>query len=166
MRGVRFSPAFKWILILLLPITLAWKLAVRTAQPEADAEKEVQLGIARFLVRQHFQVVLSEQVSEGRPSVQATAGLCRMLIIKSPAVGWDRDLIRRNATPSDRVFVVFDGRVYAEQPTWLTATDFLWARFRRELGFRVQPSPVLGVVANGPCDAEALPWADLVQQAK
>jgi len=158
---VRSSPAFKWIVLLLLPITLAWKLAARTSHSDEFTEKEIQLRIGDFFTRQHFMVALSEQATEGQPSIKATSGLCSMLIARSPAVGWDRDLIRRYATPEDRVFVVFAGKVYAEQPTWLTASDFLWARFRRELGIRVQGSPILAVVASATCDAERLPWADL-----
>ena len=166
MRGVRFSLGFKWLILLLLPITLAWKLAVRTTHPEGSAEKEFQLQVADFLVRQHFQVARSGQAAEGQPSIEATSGLCRMRVTKSPPVGWDRDLIRRFATPTDRVFVVFGGKVYAEQPTWLTAADFLWARLRRELGMRGEPSPVLGIVASAACDAEKLPWQDLDDRSK
>jgi hypothetical protein len=47
---------------------------------------------------------------------------------------WPAREFCRNATVADQVFVVFAGKIYAEQPTWLTVPDFLWARFRRELG--------------------------------
>jgi hypothetical protein len=160
-RGVSFSPVLKWGVLLLLPLTLGWKLAVRPGDSGELKENETQLKIAEFLVRQRFAVAAPEKVQEGQPVIRATAGPCRLLVAKSPSMGWDRDLIRRYATAADRVFVVFAGRTYAEQPTWLTVSDFLWARFRRELGMNAQPTPVLAVIATTACAAERLPWKEL-----
>jgi hypothetical protein len=162
-RGVRSSPAFKWFVLLLLPLTLAWKVAVRPAGTNQlnEGEKEAQRRVAEFLMRQHFVVTVSDSVEEGRPTIVASAGPCRIQIAKSPAVGWDRDLVRRYATPADEVFVVFRGRVYAEQPTWLTTSDYLWARLRRELGLGGEASLVLALIATRSCDAERLPWNEL-----
>ena len=85
-----------------------------------------------------------------------------MLVIKSSFDGSDRDrIMRRHATAADTVFVVFGGRIYAEQPTWLTVSDFLWARFRRELGLRAEATPVFVVIATKGCEAERLPWSEL-----
>jgi hypothetical protein len=70
-------------------------------------------------------------------------------------------MIRRFATPSDRVFVVFQGSVYKQQPTWLTVADFLWRRFRRELGFNARAAPLIAVIGSAQCDAERLPWDEL-----
>ena len=90
--------------------------------------------------------------------IQATAGGCRMLIAKSPAIGSDRDVLRRYAEAADQIFVVFRGRVYADQPDWLTVSDFLWARFRRELGLEARAAPVLAVIAGANCGADRLSW--------
>jgi hypothetical protein len=158
---VSYSPVLKWGVLLLLPLTLGWKLAVRPVDSGDLKEKETQLKIAEFLVRQRFAVAAPEKVQEGQPAIRATAGPCRLLVAKSPSMGWDRDLIRRYATAADRVFVVFAGKIYAEQPTWLTVPDFLWARFRRELGMSAQPTPVLAVIATTTCAAERLPWKEL-----
>ena len=155
------SPVLKWGVLLLLPLTLGWKLAVRPGDSGELKEKETQLKIAEFLVRQRFAVAVSEKMDEGQPAIRATAGACRILVAKSPALGWDRDMIRRNATAADEIFVVFAGKVYTEQPTWLTVPDFLWARFRRELGMNAQPTPVLAVIATTNCGAERLPWKEL-----
>jgi hypothetical protein len=149
--------------LLLLPLTLVWKLAVRPADTNQlnESERDAQRRVAEFLVRQHFTVTVSDRVEEGRPTIVASAGPCRIQIAKSPAVGWDRDLVRRYATAEDQVFVVFQGRVYAEQPTWLTTSDFLWARLRRELGLGGEASLVLALIAKRNCDAERLPWNEL-----
>jgi len=93
--------------------------------------------------------------------LQATAGSCRMVVAKSPPIGSDRDVIRRLATGTDRVFVVYRGKVYADQPTWLTVSDFLWARLQRELGLNAQAAPVLAVIAAPNCGAEQLFWDEL-----
>jgi hypothetical protein len=148
-----------WLaLLLLLPLTLGWKVAVRSADIGVRSEQDIQREVAEFLAGQHFSVSAAEKIEEGKPSIRASAGLCRMLVAQSPAMGWDRDLIRRYTVPGDHVFVVFRGRTYAEQPTWRTVPDFLWARLWRELGFKAQASPVLAVVASPSCEAERLPW--------
>ena|ERR1700730_16193771 len=152
----------KWFLLLLLPVTLGLKLAVR---PGAEAgefnDKQIQLRVAEFLFRQHFTVVNSERIEEGRPIIQATAGTCHMVVAKSPAIGSDRDVIRRLATATDRVFAVYRGKVYVDQPTWLTVSDYLWTRLRRELGWNVQAAPVLAIIAGPNCAAEQLSWNEL-----
>jgi hypothetical protein len=159
---VRYSRALKWLVLVgLLALTLGWKVVARSTAGEQPTDRNVQGAIAEFLVRQHFGVSLSERIEEGRPAVAANSGSCRILVAKSPALGWDRDLIRRYADAEDRVFVVFRGRIYSDQPTFLTVFDALSTRFRRELGFRVQPNPVLAVVAKMNCDAERLPWDQL-----
>jgi hypothetical protein len=160
-RGVSSSPVFKWvILLLLLPLSFSWKLAVRP-NDTVGIDSDIQLKVAEFFVRQRFTVTLSEKVEEGQPMIRATASACRILVAKSPAMGSDRDLISRLAGPGERVFMVFRGQTSEHQPTWLTVTDFLWSRLRRELGIKAQASPVLAVIATTSCNAERLPWAEL-----
>jgi hypothetical protein len=161
-RGVKSSRGIKYLIILLfLSLTLAWKVIARATPHEQPTDRSIQVRLAEFLVGQHFSVSMMERAEQGKPAVTASSGSCRMLVIRSPALGWDRDLIRRYADPEDRIFVVFRGRVYSDQPTFRTVFDALWSRFRRELGFRVQPSLVLAVVARMNCDAESLPWDQL-----
>ena len=162
MHGVSSFPALKWFVLLVLPITLGVKLAVRPSGESGELnDRRVQSRVAEFLFRQHFNVVSSEKIEEGRPILQATAGACRMVVAKSPAIGSDRDVIRRLATATDRVFAVYRGKVYTDQPTWLTVSDFLWARLRRELGLKVPATPVLAIIADPNCGAEQLSWDEL-----
>ena len=93
--------------------------------------------------------------------IRATAGACRVLVATSHPIAWDRDVFRHNATVADRVFVVFRGRTYKEQPTWLTVPYFLWLRLQRELGLGPQAAPLLAVIATASCNAERLPWSEL-----
>jgi hypothetical protein len=158
-RGVKSSRALKYLLLLLLlTLSLGWKVFARPTLGEQLTDRTIQARVAEFLVRQHFTIAMSERAEEGKPSVTANSGSCRLLVIRSPALGWDRDLIRRYAEPGDDVFVVFRGQVYADQPTFWTVFDALWSRFRRELGFNAWPSPAFAVVARPGCEAGRLPW--------
>jgi hypothetical protein len=116
-QGVNYSPALKWsLLVLLIAFTLGLKWTGHTREPN---EKDAQLRVAEFLIRQQFTVVRSAEVKEGEPTVRATAPACRMLVIKSPVLDWDRDMVRRQATASDRILVVFRGKVYGDPPSLL-----------------------------------------------
>jgi hypothetical protein len=159
-RGVNYSPALKWsFLLLLIALTLGWKW---TGQAKEPTEREVQLRVAEFLARQNYTVVRSAEAKQGEPTVRATAApTCRMLVINSPVLGWDQDTVRRLATAADRVFVVFRGKVYGDPPSWLTISDFLWSRLRRELGLKFETNPVFTVIATTSCEAERLPWDEL-----
>jgi len=160
-RGVNCSPVLKWSLLgLALTFTLGSKLVVRP-DLRAPGEKDVQQTVAEFLGRQHFTVALPDRTGEGQYMIRASAGPCRILIANSDPIAWDSDAIRRSATAADRVFVVFRGRTYEDQPTWLTVPYFLWSRLQRELGLPAQTAPSLSVIATAGCGAEQLPWSEL-----
>jgi hypothetical protein len=151
----------KWFIILALPLTLGSKLIVRPDIRRGPNETEGQQKVAEFLVRHNFTVASSNRANEGVPIIRAGAGMCRILLATTSPIASDRDVIRRYATVTDRVFVVFRGRTYEEQPTWLTVPYFLLARLQRELGLWVQATPLLTVIATPSCDAERLPWSEL-----
>jgi hypothetical protein len=52
-------------------------------------------------------------------------------------------MISELAAATDRIFIVFRGRVYTELPTWLTLVTHRWSRFLRELGLVRNTTPVL-----------------------
>ena len=156
---MKSSRALKYLILLLfLSLTLAWKVIARATPHEQPTDRNIQVRLAEFLVRQHFSVSILERAEEGKPAITASSGSCRILVIRSPALGWDRDLVRRYADAEDQVFVVFRGRIYSDQPTFRTVGDALWSRFQRELGFTAWPSPVFAVVARKSCEADRLPW--------
>ena len=151
-----YSPALRWFIALLLPLTLAWKLTVGL-----DDTSELKNKIVEFLVQHQFDVAVTEEIVEGMPTIHATREACRMLISKTSPYGWRRHMISELATATDRIFIVFRGKVYTEQPTWLTLVTHLWSRFLREMGFVRNTTPVIAVVATAPCDAERVPWDEL-----
>jgi hypothetical protein len=158
-RGVKSSRALKCLILLVfLSLTLGWKVFARATREEQPTDRSIQVRVAEFLARQHFSISMLEHAEDGKPSVTANSGSCRILVMKSPALGWDRDLVRRYANAEDQVFVVFRGRIYSDQPTFRTVLDTLWSRFLRELGVSAWPSPVFAVVARRGCEADRLPW--------
>lgn len=166
MRGVKSSRALKYLVLLaFLVLTLGWKVIARATPHKQPTDRNIQVQVAEFLARQHFSVSMLERAEQGKPAIAANSGSCRILVIKSPALGWDRDLVRRYADAGDQIFVVFQGRIYADQPTVRTAFDALWSRFLRELGFAKWPSPVLAVVARTSCEADRLPWDKFLAQS-
>ena len=153
------SPALKWFIVLLLPLTLAWKVAV-----SPDNANDLELEIVKFLRSQQFDVISTSETMNYMPVIQATSSSCRMLVAKIVPNGSSGDLVRDLATASDRVFFVFRGQFYARQPILYTAFHYLWSRFLRELGLARHITPVLAVVATTSCDAEQLPWDILHRQ--
>jgi hypothetical protein len=161
-RDVSYSPALRWLfpllLLLVLVPSLGWKFAVQRDGSGGLGERDDYLKVAEFLVRQHFTVSIAEKLEVGEPAIQGKAGACRVLVAKSGSEGSTRDKLRGFATGADTIFVVFGGRIYAEQPTWLTTFDWLWSKFRSELGLNARATPVFVVIATKSCGAEQLPW--------
>jgi len=153
---VKFSPALKWLVLLLLPLSLGWKLAVHP-----DYTDDLTGKVATFLTHYDFKVVVHKIEMPWTPYILATRGGCRILVAKPSYRGSYDDIIRRRASATERVFVVFGGKVYTEQPTWLTVPDYLWAKFLGELGFKPHPTSLIAVIAQKSCDAERLPWSEL-----
>jgi hypothetical protein len=152
---VSSSPAFKWFIILLLPLTLGGKL-VGGGQTSYDSK----INIVEFLSRHEFDIT-EQVIVGGLPVIAATAGACRMMVVESSPDGWTRDLIRHIFGTTERSFVVFRGKIYTEQPTWLTITDKWWSTSLRRLGLARPDAPVVAVSATVPCNAERLPWGEL-----
>ena len=137
-RRELFSPRLDGSSSCYFRLRSAGKLRCNWVMQASSKRKIAYLKVAEFLVRQHFTVAIADKLEEGAPVIRATAGVCRILVAKSASAGSDRDRIRSYATAADDVFVVFGGRIYAEQPTWLTTFDSLWSKFRRELGLKAR----------------------------
>jgi len=143
----------------LIPLTLGWKLLVYPDESSVQEQTRIQQSIVEFLHRQLFVVVVRDgEVTRGTPTIEANAFGCRILVAESAVEGWSRDVTQRYATSADSVFIVYGGKVYDEQPTWLGVRDTLMSKFPRALGLKAQTSPMLTVIATKACQAELLPW--------
>lgn len=153
---MKYSAALKWGLALLLPLTLVWKVSV-----PIDNFDDVANNIVAFLARHNFEVQLTAESTDYMPIIRASAEGCRLFVAKSSAYGWNRDIIRDLATGTDTIFFVFRGRVYRQQPTWITVAYYHWSRLQRVMRLIRHSMPVLAIVEERNCNAEQLPWGDV-----
>jgi len=140
----------------MLLVALGWKIAIQPDDPNYLKE-----DLIKFLERNHFSVVVTDEMVNYTPIIRATTASCHLQIGRLTPDGSNRDLIRHIAAGTDRSFVVFRGTVYAQQPVLWTVLDYLWCRFLRELGLIRHITPVINVAANSSCNAERLPWGEL-----
>jgi hypothetical protein len=153
---VNFSRALRWSVAILIPLTLAWKIAIPPYNP-GDLKGE----LVEFFERNGFSVVVTDESVNYVPIIQATTDSCRLLVARLTPDGSNRDLIRSLTHDPDRQFVVFRGEVYAQQPILRTVAQYLFSRFLRELGLIRDITPVIAVGANLSCDTDRLPWGEL-----
>jgi hypothetical protein len=154
---VKYSPAFKWSVIILLPLTIAWKAAVKPENPT-----EAQDAIVEFLSKQNFDVTVTRESLEYMAIIDAISGTCQLRVMKVSPLGHERDFVQQAVGTRDHSFYVFRGVVYTEQPVWRTVASYLWFRFFRELGLVERIPPVLALISS--CEAEQLPWGALGSQ--
>jgi hypothetical protein len=150
---VKFSPVVKYSLILLLPLTLAWKLAVELKPKDLMEKTNI---IVAFLTQHQFSDVIENETPNGSAVITARSGSCRLLVARISPLGDSTDQIQSLATDADRTFSVFRGIVYSKQPAFLTAMDYLWFTSLRRLGLVSRVPIVLAVVTS--CNAQRLPW--------
>jgi hypothetical protein len=154
---VKLTPAFNWLLILLVPLTFSCKLVA-----ERPAVQDTQGKINQFLTEQRFEVTEQSLMKGSSTAVRAIKGDCSMLVAEASPDGSLRNLIRRHVTATmDRPFVVFRGHIYHEHPTWLMITQLWWMRLLRKLGISHEEATPIVVAATHSCAAERLPWAQL-----
>lgn len=148
------SSALKWSVIVLLPLTIGWKLAIKPEDPV-----EIQNAIVEFLAKQQLDVRVMDERMEQMGVIEARSRSCQLRVARVSPLGDETALVSRASGENDRTFYVFRGSVYPQQPVRLTATSYLWFRFLHELGLVSHVPPVLAVVTS--CNAEQLPWTAL-----
>jgi hypothetical protein len=139
-----------------LLLTIGWKIAI---QP--DNQDYLNEHLIKFFERNHFNVVVTDEIVNYTPIIRATTASCRLQIARLTPDGSNRDLIQHLAAGTDRSFIVFRGTVYTQQPILRTVLDYFWSRFLRELGLVRHITPVITVAENSSCNAERLPWGEL-----
>jgi hypothetical protein len=141
--SVKHSPALKWSIVILLTLTIAWKLAVKPENPI-----EIQDAIVEFLADQQFDVTVTGETIENKPIIEENSDSCRFRVAKISPLGHEADPVRHIGMTTDRSYYVFRGMVYSEQPVWLTVASYLWFRFLRELSLVSRIPPVIAVVSR------------------
>jgi hypothetical protein len=153
---VNSSSTFKWTLAIALVLSVAWKTAI-----SSGVENDGKEHLVNFLKRNHFEVSPIEQIVNDVSMIRAQTASCSLKIVQLAPNGSNRDLFRSLAAEADRAFVVFRGKVYAQQPVLWTVLDDFWVRHLRELGVTMHSTPVIAVAVNSSCDAERIPWNEL-----
>ena len=138
---MNYSPAVKWFVIVLIPLTFGWKLV-----DERQTAHESKIDIAEFLSRHKFDI--TKRIVADIPVIDAIAGTCRMSVVEASPDGWMRDFINNILGATEHQFTVFRGNIYPEQPTWLTFTDHWWSKSLRKLGLARREAPVIAVSAT------------------
>lgn len=151
------SRVFKLFLASIFLLSVAWKIAI-----PSNKGVDPKFNLIKFLESNHFDIETTAEITYGDTVIRATNASCRLEIASLASNGSDQDRFRNFfVTGTKRSFIVFRGRVYRQQPTFLTALDHLWSRHLRELGLVRYPAAILAVAENSSCDAERLPWNEL-----
>jgi hypothetical protein len=150
---VSSSSAFKSILTAVLLLSVAWKISV-----PSDAQSDWTDSVVKFLERNHFDVVVTKQMINYVPIIQASSVSCRLKVARIAPDGVDQDLVRHLTMDTDRLFIIFRGRLYSQQPIFRIRISYLWLARLRELRLTKHLPPVMAVIANSSCDVERLPW--------
>jgi hypothetical protein len=159
---VNYSRTFKWAIAVLILLTIGWKIAI----PSDDAS-DLDGDLIAFFKRNNFSVTLADRIVDPDigatdvPIIQANMDSCTVLVAALIFDGSNRQLIERRLASADRRFVVFRGKIYTEQPIFLTVTNYLWSRFLTELRLGRRQSPALAIGSDASCNADLLPWTDL-----
>ena len=167
--GVSSSNLFKCFLAIVFLLSVAWKIASPSISdnfPRNDLTPSINYNdlknaLTSFLERNYSDLVVTEQRVNLISILVANTASCRLRIIRLAFDGSDRDLVQHLASGADRLFIVFRGRVYTQQPVLLTLISTLWSMCLRKLGLIEHIPPVIAVAANSFCDAERLPWSEL-----
>src|SRR4249919_2268371 len=105
------SGAFRWSIAGVLLLTIGWKIAIQPDDPNYLKD-----DLIKFFERNHFNVVVTDEMVNDSPIIRASTSSCQLQIARLTPDGSNRDLIRHLAAATDRSFVVFRGTVYAQQP--------------------------------------------------
>ena len=154
---MKYSPALRWAILILLPLTIAWKLAVKRENPI-----EIQNAIVEFLANQQFDITVTKETMHYMPIIEASSASCSLRVMRVSPLGNEVDVVHSFAGSTDHIFFVFRRSVYTQQPVWLTRTSYLWFKFLVQLGLVSRIPPVIAVASS--CNAEQLPWSVLRAQ--
>ena len=149
--------------MLFLVLSVGLKLVIDIPSSRLDERESLKGGVAAFLSRQGFQVNSGDREETGSPFLQASRGECRFLVVVAAPEGWHRDIIHQQASGQERVFFVFTGAVYPDQPSWRSWAYHYWRRLNGYVGHRLPARPVLGIVTPPECDLGYVAWREIAE---
>jgi hypothetical protein len=153
---VSSSSAFKSIMVAALLLSVALKISV-----SSNAQSDWTDNVVRLLERNNFNVVVTKQKVNYVPIIQASMGSCRLQVARIAANGVDQDIVRHLTKSTDRLFIFFRGRMYAEQPIFWIRISYLWLARLRELRLIEHLPAVIAIIADSSCDVDRIAWGQI-----
>jgi hypothetical protein len=142
------------MIVLLLPLSLVWKLYAGADDPDEFTKRAFS-----FLGRSGYEVSITNVMAVGSmQAVRAAKGDCLMFVVNRGS-GWTHQLMGALGEDTSRYFTVFRGRIFDGDPAWPTAVANIYFRGLRRLGL-TRSTSVIGVTASEGCDLELLAWTD------
>jgi len=152
---MKLSRGFSLFVGLLLPVTLCWKLTLKLDNPDL-----MNGSIIDFLMNNNFSAVVTNEIVDNSHVIRANSKSCNLAVAKVSPIRNAKDEVQYITLGSDRVFTVFRGAIYGEQPRLWTASNYLVFRVLGALRLVSHIPPILAVIST--CDqAERLPWHEL-----
>jgi hypothetical protein len=123
-----------------------------------DTAVESSSRISALLAKEGFAVTV-DRPSEGFSwPIEASNGGCRLRFAPLAADGSTLNQVRSHVARGEGFFVVFDGRLYRDQPVFWTALFNIAPTLRNALGLKNKQMTPLALDASGDCKVESLPW--------
>jgi hypothetical protein len=114
---------------------------------------------AGLLAREGFETTLGNRY--GFFLVTAQKNDCHVQIQGTPAEGFDFDAKMATAPKDSQLVFEYRGKLWTHEPTLrATITEFL-NRLKWRFDLDNSWSPVISILASGPCAIEKLPWEEL-----
>jgi hypothetical protein len=140
-----------------LVLTLAVKTATGLSRRDAGIEAHWDVRVRPLLEDEGF---VSDRYlgDHDPPLLPVHKPGCSMLIASVSPLGWHRDVLSRIVRPHERLFFVYRGEVFGEQPVWRTSARYHWDRVLSYAGLAGPDEPVLGVIAGRSCGYGPVDW--------
>ena len=99
MLGVKCSLALRWSILILLPLTIAWKLAVKPENPI-----EIEDAIVEFLAHQHFDITVTKETMHYIPIIEASSASCSLRVMRVSPLGDEANVVHSFGGSTDHIF--------------------------------------------------------------
>lgn len=98
----------------------------------------------------------------GRDAILAAKDACYIYVVPVAPQGWHQAALKQVADDSQKIWYVFEGQITQdEQLRWRPMLKYYASKALRNIGFDVNYSPVLALIASGECAVEYMDVANI-----
>jgi hypothetical protein len=152
---VRRPNLLEYSLAAALALTLAVKFATGPTVSSVALEVEENFRLVAILEANGF-IVEPYLADMNPPMVPAHKPGCRVLAGRASPLGWHRGVLASLVQSDERLFFVFGGQTYNEQPVLRSILAYHVARIRAYFGLPGTDEPVIAVIAEPGCNEAAI----------